>query len=320
MIKRLFVLVCFWTLCLRAFALLPLQQTVQDWGNNESATDKNTFPSAFDSVEFQLGRSFQVPGVVYRFGQNPTMHASIYNPNFAGGTGTIVMDQAQMVSNGVTTNLLINGASSYSYPATWTSHSTVTTPDVTITGLSDIVQSGTIQVRIGVVNAFTTVASGPVQLKYYRVLRAPTGHMSLVWLDMLDRSCAWSNGMTTDLQCENANTPALFSAGIFTYPGEPYPTTWIDSTDNKYKLKALFNASGIQSGNCADVSSFLQLSLEALGVTISTTQIFAASTTTGSPISCAQSEVIRRSTRTTTGSFGRGIRFAPRVRMYGTAA
>jgi hypothetical protein len=132
---------------------------------------------------------------------------------------------------------------------------------LTFTGMPDRVDVGCITVTIT-----DNTDTWDLYNTIYQLYSAPQAPMNTPWVEVLDYAVDWTGGDSTLTDCLRDLTTGLFDSGLFKYTGN---TKWTTGTDNKtFLLSDFLNTTGQQEGNCVDVSDYLTICANALGLNL----------------------------------------------------
>lgn len=100
----------------------------------------------------------------------------------------------------------------------------------------------------------------------YQVLDTPNAPMSVPWIEVLNYSCIWAYGKSSAADVAQYETTGLFNGSMFTYPANK-SANWLDPmNDTIFRLKDYLNATKPAYGNCVDVSDFLLICANSVGL------------------------------------------------------
>lgn len=107
----------------------------------------------------------------------------------------------------------------------------------------------------------------------YLVYERPNFPQLRPWIGVLDNACTWAKGENTYEGVARKLTTGLFFAQRFAYPtGTPgYPSTWRDE-EGDFQLSRFLSTPGWVDGNCVDVSDYLLICANALGLNFTVVQ------------------------------------------------
>ncbi len=113
--------------------------------------------------------------------------------------------------------------------------------------------------------------------RLYVVYDQPTAPQVKPWVGVLEDACLYARFQATEANVAGESTRGVFYGGNtygmsprrFYYPASTAPK-WIDGTDGKFKLTNYLATSGWQEGNCRDVSTYLGICTNALGLSYAT--------------------------------------------------
>jgi hypothetical protein len=98
----------------------------------------------------------------------------------------------------------------------------------------------------------------------YLVHKTPTAPQVKPWLGVLDNACTWAEGENTDDNVSKELTLGLFFAQRFAYPANTDSYWTVGGTT--FRLSDFLATPGWVSGNCVDVSDYLLICANALGL------------------------------------------------------
>ena len=98
---------------------------------------------------------------------------------------------------------------------------------------------------------------------FYIVHRTPTNPQAQPWIGVLANACTWAEGDSTDDNISRDLTLGLYYSQRFAYP-EDTGSYW--TNEGRFKLADFLETTGVQSGNCVDVSDYLTICANALGL------------------------------------------------------
>lgn len=266
-----------------------------DYTGNYTATDRFWFYKNLDgsaqnpevgdgvypSLEYEAGRAFQVPGVVYSRGTS--LAIALKFKNIHPNTITADLDFTDfrlVVPKGpnrpsVTYITLIPPVSQQ---FTVAGNGGTTTVNITVSGIPNYVTLGTLEWK-GTCKAVSGVRPGtnlwaqPIGWasweKLYLTQGTPTSHQDQPWTDLLDISASFAHGENTVDGVAWKSTFGLFFSQIFAYNlgTQDIPSAWVDN-NGKFKLKELLARTTPADGNCVDVSFFSSLDAQFTGIAI----------------------------------------------------
>ena len=115
----------------------------------------------------------------------------------------------------------------------------------------------------------------------YAVYDTPDAPMGAPWVGILANACNWAKGDKTAASVSADLTKGLFFSGKFAYPIST-GTYWTDPRTGLYMLSQLLGSPSPQSGNCQDVSDYLMVCANAVGVNFAVSKFTYTVNTQGS--------------------------------------
>nr|WP_309690402.1 hypothetical protein [Armatimonas sp.] len=105
--------------------------------------------------------------------------------------------------------------------------------------------------------------------KVYEVYATPNAPQSTPWLGVLDDACEWAHGESAEAGVSRTVTLQLNQGGVFNYVYSPQFLS-----NSSFKLKTFLATGRPTSGNCVDVSDYLAIGTNALGLNFSVRKIY----------------------------------------------
>jgi hypothetical protein len=164
-------------------------------------------------------------------------------------------------ADGLGTTTLTPSPTSFSVsipPHSWTTQS------ITFSGMPNRIGKGTLTATITSGTDIYTLSNG-----IYQIFASPQSPMNAPWIEVLDDAMSWAGGNTTADDIDENLTLGLYITSKFKYTTvNGLPSSWTDSTDQTIFLLTNFvnNTTWPTEGNCVDVSEYLCICANALGM------------------------------------------------------
>lgn len=134
--------------------------------------------------------------------------------------------------------------------------------------LPSYVAGATLAINYAAFDATSILINFPLYLTY----SAPTYPQTQPWFGVIESACAWANGDSTADNVARDLTNGEFNSGYFYYPSNT-GSYWTDGNKPSYFLLTSFlQQTGEVPGNCMDVSDYLSISMNALGLNYTVAQ------------------------------------------------
>ena len=113
---------------------------------------------------------------------------------------------------------------------------------------------------------------GDIRMVIYLVHQNPNSPQEQPWIGVLDDACEWAAGDNTDDAVARDLTLGLYYSQRFYYYDNPQTgANWL--RDGAFRLKGFLATTGYQAGNCVDVSDYLVICANALGLNFGIEQV-----------------------------------------------
>lgn len=254
--------------------------TKRDYHGNHPATDRFTFPDPYRDVEW-LGQTDpdNVWAVVYTMGGTMSITLRFMNPQLTPQSGTFEVDDVRLrVVPGGGTPYTVQLSATDGQQLEMAAEGGWDELTFTISGLPAYVTRGYIEIT-----AHVQGPNGPLwntgQYQawewVFETFSAPCHVQEPVWTDLLWYSTAWAHARDDLAEATSATTFGLYWGQVFAYnSGTPFiPSEWVitipDTGETVFRLADFLDElsdEGMQPGNCFDVSCFLQVCLDSLGI------------------------------------------------------
>jgi len=263
-----------------SWATPPYGLDLIDYLSSEPLTSAAIYPSQYPLIE-----SEGAPSVAWQRALSPRqVQIRLKNPLEIEHDASLVLQNGSYTTPSGTFSI---GASPASQIVHFTSGGTATVT-LTLTGFPNFVTLGALTLPFTCSSSYTSLG-GDLGLRIYQLngepLGAGYGLQVPVWTNVLEDACLWATGKSTEADCRWWCTFKLFHSMVFVYDfTHPHYVVWNDSTDppsRGFRLKDLFVNRGTPpnswtNGDCQDVSTYLQIALSSIGVSIYTFQLVAA--------------------------------------------
>lgn len=280
--RKLLKLAVVWTLTVSAVGskALPLYSlTHLDYVSSEPLTSAAVYPAQYDAIEVPGG----APGVAWvRSSGTRTLRIALTNPTIVPHSAPLVLSDFRYASASGDFVLTVTPPSrTLDFPALGQSNIV----EFTIQGLPNFVTLGDLTYDLACASPYA-VLGGDLGTRVWLTDSAPIGsshgHQVPVWANVLEDACLWATGRTGPVDCRWWCTFKMYHSVVFVYdPSSPRYVEWDqeeDSLDRFFKLKRFFLDRGSSpfdwvNGDCQDVSTYLQIALSSIGVSIETRQV-----------------------------------------------
>lgn len=249
----------------------------RDYTNNLEATDRFTYPGSLPAVESAMGN---VAKVVYVKGQSPSIQLTIENLSGTAIAGTISFHDFRIVlSNGLIAMFVPPSSQSVTIPGTVGSVIGTTTITLTLANLPPYIAIGSIRGQVKAEasadiyhsNGTLFLLSGTSIMNQsfpqdivYVVNSTPVGLQSKPWVDLLDSSCNYAFGESSEESIRRKMTNGMYFSGRpYFGGGAAYAKTVPGGF--AYRLKSALEEP-LGAVNCDDVAVHLALLLQSVGV------------------------------------------------------
>lgn len=263
-------------------APLPLYSvTYLNYVDSEPLTSAAIYPSQYDAIEVPGG----APGVAWvRSSGTRTLRIALTNPTTVPHSAALVLSDFRYASASGDFVLTVTRPSrTLDFPALGQSNIV----EFTIQGLPNFVTLGDLTYDLVCTSPYA-VLGGDLGTRVWLTDSTPIGsshgHQVPVWANVLEDACLWATGRTGTVDCRWWCTFKMYHALVFVYDPDHPPNyvRWDISQDpppRAFRLKAFFldRASppyAWVNGDCQDVSTYLQIALSSIGVSMETRQLF----------------------------------------------
>lgn len=260
----------------------PYNLDLVDYLSSEPLTNWVAYPAQYSAVEVPGG----APGVAWvRTLATKRVKMIFSYPDPYEHDATVNLGPCQYYS--ASGNFPVTAS-----PATFQVHFTPggsATIEFDLTGIPNFVTLGNFSLPFECTSVHTGLggnAGTRLYLTDSTPLGSPYGRQVPVWTDVLEDACLWATGQTGTLSCRWWCTFKLYHSLVFVYDpgGGPRYVRWDigqDPPPRLYRLTRFFSdrynsPSGWVNGDCQDVSTYLQIALSGLGVSIETRQLIAS--------------------------------------------
>jgi len=262
-------------------ALLPLYSVAYlDYVGTEPLTSAAVYPSQYDAIEVPGG----APGDAWvRSSGTRTLRIALTNPTIVPHAATLVLSDFQYASASGDFVLTVTPPSrTLDFPALGQSN----VVEFTIQGLPNFVTLGDLTYDLARASSHA-VLGGDLGTRVWLTdstrISSSHGHQAPVWANILEDACLWATGRTGAADCRWWCTFKLYHSLVFVY--DPYHEPQYVAIDNSqdpplrsYRLVKFFGDRGAPpyswvNGDCQDVSTYLQIALSSIGVTMETRRL-----------------------------------------------
>jgi hypothetical protein len=250
----------------------PYAVVLIDYLQSEPLTDAAIYPSVHPATEFTANGAGVGYTVWPRTSGTRQVKIRFLNPTLVAHTATLTVTGASYTTALGTNSLSITPSSNQlSFPSAGEAEQIWT-----ISGLPNYVAKGDLCIQFTLIGIGAgSSLSGGIATTLYQTEATPLGTQNPVWRNVLDDACDWALGEQGVNACRWETTTGLYFAGIFSYfPNDPVYTAIQDASDeevkkHKYYLRQFFiDRANVPEllGDCQDVSNYLRISWNALGV------------------------------------------------------